>query len=206
MRSKLNFNRIADDVFEIRVSSPAAAQDLASKLRTANLAEDVVGGLTTVAVSFSPTQTHKIEAWLKTFEHTPAATQNSEPVIEIGIQYGREYGPDIDMVCDQLNLSQDAFIEMHTACEHTVDMMGFTPGFSYISGLPDWVEIPRLDEPRSRVVAGSVGISTNYTGTYALAGPGGWPLIGRVTQPLFLPDDDDPFPLQAGQRIRFKAE
>jgi KipI family sensor histidine kinase inhibitor len=114
-------------------------------------------------------------------------------------------GPDFAWVCEALGVSPDAFIEMHTGRTHTVEMIGFTPGFAYVSGLPEHVKIPRLSDPRPRVAPGSVGISAAYTGIYALAGPGGWPLVGRVSNPLFDPNSDAPFLLQPGQRIKFKA-
>ena len=83
--------------------------------------------------------------------------------------------------------------------------MGFTPGFAYISGMPDGLNITRLDLPRSRVPAGLVGLSAAFTGLYALAGPGGWPLIGRTEATLFSPARANPFLLAPGQRVRFIA-
>ena len=97
------------------------------------------------------------------------------------------------------------FTFTHTKADHLVEMIGFTPGFSYISGLPGAFEIPRLGTPRPRVPAGSIGISAAFTGIYALAGPGGWPLIGRTQETLFDPNASEPFRLQPGQRVRFKA-
>ena len=50
-----------------------------------------------------------------------------------------------------------------------------------------------------------VGIADGRTGLYAVAGPGGWPIIGRTTYKLFDPDADNPFPIAAGMRVRFVA-
>lgn len=46
--------RVADDVFEIVVASPATAQQLAQALRQEGFAEDVVAGLASVSIRFDP--------------------------------------------------------------------------------------------------------------------------------------------------------
>ena len=102
-------------------------------------------------------------------------------------------------------MTEAQFIELHTARDHKVEMIGFTPGFAYLSGLPNSISIPRLSEPRARVPTGSVGISSAYTGIYALPGPGGWPLIGQTEAPLFSVDAPSPFLLEPGNVVRFKA-
>ena len=84
-------------------------------------------------------------------------------------------------------------------------MLGFTPGFAYIGGLDDRLFIERLPEPRQHIPAGSVGIAGGRTGLYSLPGPGGWPLIGRTSKPLFDAAADDPFTLCAGVTVIFTA-
>ena len=74
-----------------------------------------------------------------------------------------------------------------------------------MGGLADALRIPRRKQPRQCVAAGSVGIADGRTGLYALAGPGGWPIIGRTTFTLFDPQAKDPFPVRVGMRIRFIA-
>lgn len=205
MSAHLTFRRIADDVIEIPVSTASEAQALAASLRETGIAEDVVAGLNSVALRFDPADLSAIESRLGPAVSSLPTVQLEREPIEIEMTYGGEHGPDFEHVCAQLGVSQSAFIERHTALLHTVDMIGFTPGFSYISGLPETWRIPRLSNPRSRVGAGSVGITAGYTGIYALAGPGGWPLIGRTSAPLFDPDAAEPFLLAPGQRVKFKA-
>jgi KipI family sensor histidine kinase inhibitor len=127
------------------------------------------------------------------------------PSIEIPVCYGGEYGPELESICEMLALSKDALIAMHTSRQHVVELIGFTPGFAYVAGLNEDVNVPRLTEPRRRVEPGSVGIAGSLTGLYALAGPGGWPLIGRTPMALFRPDQAQPLLLSGGTRIRFVA-
>ena len=205
MRSGLTPKRIADDVFEFDADTPAEAQALSDVLRATGIAEDVVAGLDRVAVRFDPSRLVEIESWLTSIEPPIPSAESTLSPINIEIRYGGIHGPDFERACAALKLSEDAFIEAHTAAVHTVAMIGFTPGFAYVSGLPRGFSTSRLDKPRPRVSAGSVGISSAYTGIYALNGPGGWPIIGHTNADLFCAEHDDPFLLMPGQRIRFRA-
>ncbi|MEM9377676.1 MAG: allophanate hydrolase subunit 1 [Pseudomonadota bacterium] len=205
MRSELKFKRLADDVFECPVGSPLEAQNLARVLRASRLIEDAVPGLNRVAVTFEPDRADDVQAWLDTLRPTDWPASEPSDTVELDIAYGGADGPDLEAVCATLGLSQTAFIAQHTAQTHTVEMLGFTPGFAYISGLSDAWSLSRLSDPRPRVPAGSVGISGRFTGVYALAGPGGWPLIGRTAAALFEADRDPPFLLHPGQHLRFRS-
>jgi allophanate hydrolase len=83
-------------------------------------------------------------------------------------------------------------------------MLGFTPGFAYLSGLSPDIVSERLAHPRARVAAGSVGLITGQIGLYALDGPGGWPIIGRILNPLFDRERTEPFVLLAGDNVQLR--
>lgn len=205
MSAPLSPVRIGDDVYEIAADTPHQAQQIARAIRSAKVAEEVVAGLSSVCVKFAPNLQKRCTELINLVDSLRVEAISAPPLISLEIHYGGEDGPDFAKVCDALDLSPERFIALHTAQVHTVEMIGFTPGFSYISGLPQDVEVPRLSDPRPRVQAGSVGISAAFTGIYALAGPGGWPLIGRTSQALFDPASESPFLLQPGQRLKFKA-
>lgn len=98
--------------------------------------------------------------------------------------------------------------ELHAAGTYTVAFLGFAPGFAYLDGLDPALGVPRLATPRPRVPAGSVGIAGGRTCVYPRASPGGWLLLGRVTDPaaLFNPDRADrPALLAPGDTVRFRA-
>jgi KipI family sensor histidine kinase inhibitor len=87
-----------------------------------------------------------------------------------------------------------------------VAFCGFTPGFGYLAGLPDHLAVPRLETPRPKVAAGSVGLADTYAGVYPTASPGGWRLVGRTTVTLFDPLRSPPAQLIPGARVRFLVE
>jgi inhibitor of KinA len=112
---------------------------------------------------------------------------------------------DLRRVAQHRGLSEDEVIALHTATEYTVYAIGFCPGFPYLGYLPPALcGVPRLETPRLRVPAGSVGLTGRQTGIYTLERPGGWNLIGRT--PLQLVDvAAGYFPLRTGDRVRFVA-
>ena len=80
---------------------------------------------------------------------------------------------------------------------------GFAPGFAYLTGLPAELEVPRLEEPRSKVPAGSVGLAGSFTGVYPRSSPGGWQLIARTEERLWDVGREPPALLAPGTRVRF---
>ncbi|MBU3186186.1 5-oxoprolinase subunit PxpB [Clostridium estertheticum] len=124
-------------------------------------------------------------------------------VIEIPTLYGGEYGPDIEFVAKHNKISIDEVIKIHTDREYLIYMIGFTPGFPYLGGMSDKIEAPRLQNPRTKIPVGSVGIAGKQTGIYPVESPGGWQLVGRTPVKLYDPCRDEPVLLNAGDYIKF---
>ena len=124
-------------------------------------------------------------------------------VVEIPTVYGGEYGPDLDFVASYGSLSHDEVIRQHTEPLYHVHMLGFTPGFAYLGGLPDRLSVPRLATPRLTVPAGSVGVADKQTGVYAIDSPGGWRIIGRTHLRLFDASRQVPTSILPGHKVRF---
>ncbi len=196
-----------DDLISVAVSGPSAAQGLAESLRRSSRWIDVVAGIDSVVVRFDAAIIDRAQAETRLegeLEETPARRAVPKQTIVVPVAYGGENGPDLEQVCQQLGLSQQEFIGLHTG-EYTVDMLGFIPGFAYIGGLDERLNVDRLAEPRQFVAAGSVGIAGGRSGLYSLPGPGGWPLIGRTSCRLFDASAPDPFVLSAGMTVVFEA-
>lgn len=100
-------------------------------------------------------------------------------------------------------LSRKEIIKRHSEASYTVAMMGFIPGFLYLSGLDEAISCPRKAEPRTKIPAGSVGIAGNQTGVYSLESPGGWQIIGRTPSSFFDPKTDPPSEVKPGDEIEF---
>ncbi len=124
--------------------------------------------------------------------------------VEIPVCYGGEFGPDLAFVAESHGLSPEEVIRLHCQPLYQVYMVGFTPGFPFLGGLPKELHTPRRPTPRERVPAGSVGIAGEQTGIYPIESPGGWQLIGRTPLRVFDPNRPDPFLLKAGDLVRFR--
>ena len=123
--------------------------------------------------------------------------------VEIPVLYGGDLGPDIEFVAQAHNLTVEDVIRIHSGPLYQIYMIGFTPGFPFLGGLPSELHTPRLETPRPLVPAGSVGIANNQTGVYPIDSPGGWRLIGRTPVSLFNPSKENPFLYRAGDMIKF---
>jgi KipI family sensor histidine kinase inhibitor len=195
-------------LLSLSVDSPQDAQALAAHLREQGAWLEVVPGIDSVVVRFDTSVLDAATAERRIDESLAGGVppmHESAELLEVPIVYGGDYGPDLEALCVELDLSTDEFVALHTGGEYRVDLIGFTPGFAFVGGLDDRLRVPRRKEPRQRVEAGSIGIADGRTGIYALASPGGWPLVGRTPCELFNAQSAEPFRVRAGMRIRFKA-
>ena len=123
--------------------------------------------------------------------------------IEIPVFY--DDSPDLAELCRLSGLSRERWIELHTSAEYTVVCVGFAPGFPYLAGLPEALQMPRRAEPRLHVQAGSVAIGGAYCGIYPQQSPGGWHIVGRTQVCLFDAAQQPPALLQTGDKVHFRA-
>jgi KipI family sensor histidine kinase inhibitor len=124
-------------------------------------------------------------------------------MVKIPTLYGGEMGPDLVFVAEHNGISIDEVIKIHSGAEYRVYMLGFSPGFPYLGGMPKSIETPRLSSPRTVIPAGSVGIAEKQTGIYPNASPGGWRLIGQTPIRLFDPETYPPALLRPGDQVQF---
>src|SRR3989442_15273408 len=73
-----------------------------------------------------------------------------------------------------------------------------------MGGMPDRLRLPRLETPRTRVPAGSVGIGGIQCCIYSVDSPGGYWILGRTPLRLYDPGAPDPILLRPGDRVRFR--
>ena len=165
-----------------------------------------VPGYASILIHFDPLQTDVfiVQDWFRErWETCPSVSEHQPVRIQIPVRYGGEDGPDLINIAKMHHISPSDVVNMHTAPAYRVGMMGFTPGFAYLMGLDPGLATPRLDNPRTHVPAGSVGIAGHQTGIYPLESPGGWQLIGRTDSVLYDPMHEPHFLLSPGVEIRF---
>lgn len=169
-------------------------------------AREWVPGYSSMLVVYDPLKNtfEAVEHWVLDCLKTSSSEMiQSKREIHIPVQYGGEYGPDLDFVAAYHKISSEEVVRRHSEVLYRVGMMGFTPGFAYLMGLDPTLATPRLDTPRTEVPAGSVGIAGGQTGIYPIASPGGWQIIGRTEKKLFEPNEAPYFLLSPGDLVRF---
>jgi len=187
----------------VQLLAAAVAQQLSGDV------EEVVPTYRSLLLFFDPLRVKRsllVRRVEKVFAALPerAALRRSR-VVHIPVCYGGEAGPDLDFVAQHGALSPQEVVALHTGASYRVYMLGFTPGFPYLGGMSPRIAAPRLDQPRPRIPAGTVGIAGEQTGIYPVESPGGWRLIGRTPLRLFDWTRPEPFLLRAGDLLRFHA-
>lgn len=131
-------------------------------------------------------------------------TKRVQHLWTLPVCYDLEFGIDIEEVSKTLGLTVEELINQHTSNQYVVYGIGFLPGFMYLGGLPETLEVPRRAEPRLKVAKGSVGLAAKQTGIYPQNSPGGWNIIGNCPIPLFNPAKKTPCFVKVGDRIQFQ--
>jgi len=127
------------------------------------------------------------EQWISdSLRSVPMSLETTRRQLDIPVCYDPEFALDLPAVADGHDLNSDDVIRLHSNADYVVQMIGFSPGFPYLAGLPSQLHTPRRASPRMQVPAGSVAIGGEQTGIYPCKSPGGWNVIGRTPVPLFL--------------------
>lgn len=164
------------------------------------VAEVVAGAQTLLVVADTGASLDALHSALGRLEPVaPARTAAGQVVVDVAYD-----GPDLDEVAARCRLSVDEVVALHSGAEYTVRFCGFVPGFAYLDGLPERLHVPRRDDPRTSIPAGSVAIAGEFAGVYPRPSPGGWRLLGRTDAVLWDADREPPALLAPGTRVRFR--
>jgi inhibitor of KinA len=200
----LQFAAVIDPVVNARCITLAAILET-SALRGVR---DVVPTYNAVTVHFDPMATDRValSAEIARIAATTSSPSKSDGrTVEIPVTYGGTAGPDLAAVAAFAKCSAAEVVRLHTEVRYRVYMLGFLPGFAYMGSVSRQIAMPRLDTPRVRVSAGSIGIAGEQTGIYPCDTPGGWRIIGRTSSKVFDAGRAGPSLLKAGDYVTFVA-
>lgn len=136
--------------------------------------------------------------------HADTAVLPEARQIELPCCYDPEFGLDLEAAAARLGLAVEELVRLHAGADYLVYFIGFTPGLPYMAGMPERIQLPRLETPRTRVPAGSVGIGGSQCCIYSVESPGGYWILGRTPARLYDPDREEPTLLRPGDRVRFR--
>ncbi|WP_407729018.1 allophanate hydrolase subunit 1 [Pseudomonas helleri] len=121
------------------------------------------------------------------------------------VWYDLSVGPELSLLAARIGCPVSEVIRRHSEREYQVFALGFAPGFAFMGLVEEALAAPRLNTPRKRVAAGSVGIAERQTAAYPAQSPGGWNLIGRTPSALFDRNREGYSLMQPGDTVQFEA-
>ena len=196
-----------DHALLLECESTAEVLAWADALRQADLlgVTDIVPASRTVLVKvdgarYLPLTRQRIEKLRTVPDDGIAAPGVPDMVIDVVYD-----GADLEEVGRITGLGADGVVAAHTGTPWRVAFGGFVPGFAYLVGGDPRLDVPRRDEPRTRVPAGSVALAGEFSGVYPRQTPGGWQLIGRTDAALWDIDRADPALLTQGMTVQFRG-
>ncbi|GEM47660.1 5-oxoprolinase subunit PxpB [Deinococcus cellulosilyticus] len=207
----MHIQRIAEHVLEVRFANQPSEvvtrqiRALKDRLEAHSIEgfQECVPAYLTLTVFFTGSYHQMLDRVMALGRDLDVSALPSARTIEIPVCYAPEYGFDLVEVSRHTGLTPSEVIGLHSSGLYTVQMLGFMPGFPYLTGLDPRLQVPRRSSPRLKVPAGSVGLAGNQTGVYPLDLPGGWQIIGRTAVKLFDLQRDPPVLLSAGDHIQF---
>lgn len=137
-------------------------------------------------------------------EKAPLLEHSEQKIVTIPSYYGREVGLDLELLCEEKNLSSDAIVSLHVKELYSVYAIGFAPGFAYMGEIDEALSTSRLASPRKVVPKGSVAIADRQTAIYPLQSPGGWKILGRTPMVMFDASYEGLSRLHVGDLVRFE--
>lgn len=165
---------------------------------------DVLAAARTVLAVFdSRANARAARTAVETLDATPSkdAVGTGDPV-RIEVVYD---GADLADVSRLTGLDSDGVIVAHTGQLWTAAFGGFAPGFAYLVGQNESLNVPRRTTPRTAVPAGSVALAGNFSAVYPRRSPGGWQLIGRTSSRMWDLDREQPALLRPGTTVQYVA-
>ena len=167
--------------------------------------QDLVPAYNTIMVVFDPgaIAPDEVASWIASRRGETGEPRHQPRTVTIPVWYDPEVGVDLRDLEQELTISIDELVALHSGREYLVFMLGFKPGFPFLGTLDERLVVPRLATPRSAVPAGSVAMAGRQTGIYPVQSPGGWRILGRTPLVIFDPARPQPFMLRQGDRVRF---
>jgi len=199
----VEFGNTIDDIVHDKVLNFDAVMQSA----TISGLTECVPSSTCVLVSYNPLLTdydlmcEQIEKCLQ-INQSSAVTPSHW---QIPTCYATSVAPDLAAVADQLGLSENDVIEQHCSGKYKVYMYGFAPGYAYVSGVPDTIQIPRKPAPVMNVPPQTVMIAGSQCLITTLAMPTGWWRIGLTHFKPLQMEKSNPFVLNVGDTLEYVA-
>ncbi|SPF75786.1 Kinase A inhibitor [Aliiroseovarius pelagivivens] len=167
---------------------------------------ETVPAFINLLVEFDPlvTDHDEMEQALRARLDAEVALSRDGILHDVLVCYDEDLAPDLMAVAQATGLSPDAVINTHLSGAYQVGMYGFAPGYAYLSGVPETLQVPRKAAAVRDIPAGSVIIAGPQCLVTTLTMPTGWSILGRSPTEILRNDPERPFLFDVGDRVKFK--
>ncbi|MGV3243398.1 carboxyltransferase domain-containing protein [Staphylococcus sp. 11261D007BR] len=138
-------------------------------------------------------------------EHLNLEDMEEEPhqTIEVPVYYDEVHGPHLQLLLEELDMDLETFVHYHTKPDYFVSMMGFSPGFPYLTGMDEHIVVNHTAPEKRWIKAGSIIVENNKCGITTTDLYEDWLVIGYSPLKLFDPNCE-PFTLiSLGDTVKF---
>ncbi|MFQ6553911.1 5-oxoprolinase subunit B family protein [Aestuariibius insulae] len=116
-----------------------------------------------------------------------------------------ELSPQLPEMAALLDMSVSDLTTEILAAPLRVLTIGFAPGQPYLGALPGHLNLPRQTDLTPKVPAGALVCAVRQITLFTAPGPTGWRHIGQTAFRPFQPKAERPFPLSAGDEVRWRS-
>jgi len=169
---------------------------------------EVVSAYRSLMVFFDPLKVNfkKVSDFVEQVAIDSVEIEPSQPkLFKIPTVYGGVYGPDLDRVSEYTKLTPNEIIHLFSSNVYLVYFLGFVCSLACLGGIPEILEVPRLNSPRPFVPAGSVGFAGRQANILSINQPSGFNYIGRAFVTVYDPQKFPPTLFRPGDYIRFPS-
>lgn len=118
--------------------------------------------------------------------------------------YDLPHGEDLAQLAALMGLSPAQAAASHAGALYRIYMYGFSPGFTYLGGLPEAIAISRRTTPRPPHDTKAVLVGGGLSAIASFAMPTGWYVVGRTPERLYAPERAKAFLFEPGDSLRFE--
>jgi KipI family sensor histidine kinase inhibitor len=123
----------------------------------------------------------------------------------IPVCYEEPVAEDLAEVAAALGLTPARIVDLHRCAQYRVYMYGFSPGFTFLGGLPSELAISRRLSPRPPAPEGALLIAGGQALISSFAMPTGWYMLGRTPVKVFDKHRTPACLIGIGDEIHFEA-
>ncbi|AVP35642.1 carboxyltransferase domain-containing protein [Staphylococcus felis] len=123
--------------------------------------------------------------------------------VEVPVYYDNEHGPHLPQLLDELDLDLETFIQYHTAPNYFVSMMGYSPGFPYLTEMDKRIVVNHTASKKRMIPAGSIIVENHKCGITTTDLYEDWLVIGYTPLKLFDSSQKDFTRIALGDTVKF---